>query len=441
MGKSDMPWVTRSRERVQTNQSESLVARAVHFCLDHPTVIVAILSALAYIVGFLLLVQYSDALGIPMSSFGLEFRDFVLLSLLSLALILVSIGTFAGYATILDRSTSSSLARRRELKLERARLARQGVGAASWPRAWVTFRVVGRWLWTAAVWTLPLLVLSWFFRGSLAQREAGVFLALLYALLGVAGAIMSAWFLNIARDMENTTAAAAKRRTYAQSGALPQAELKVRRSEDRRGLDPSAIAKLIRRLGAIAVVGLFAYLAVATMWIFPGALSRDAADSIRSGTPASTTTALDLVIRPQTVEVTHDNPVGRDHLATLRLRPGDTVILISDRGGQAVMADPRLGNVIVTSSADLSFTSPPPDWRIAAREFLESIISADVCDAGDFAGGAGEEEADATDQLREVLSEDRFTNWRQRLGIPGAVTNEEILEAAGALIVDICTKR
>lgn len=91
-----MPRVTRQSVR---QRSQPPWRSGVQFALDHASALALLGGAIAYLVGYLLVLDLADALGVAPSVFGLEFRDFVLLSLSNFLLLLLAgivlLGTYA----------------------------------------------------------------------------------------------------------------------------------------------------------------------------------------------------------------------------------------------------------------------------------------------------------------------------------------------------------
>lgn len=430
-----MPWVTSGTERPSVQRSR--LARWLDEGLKHTTAIAAILSAVAYGVGYLLVVRYSDALGVPASSFGLEFRDYVLLSIASLGLVLIGVIVFAMDAWLLwwywRRGAPKDWGYERKSTNTRTT-------TGNWLRTLVIF--LGYFVVTSAVLFGPLAITVWLlFAATGDWREVGAgaeinfgILALAYALLGLIAALLVNWTLvpdwraatpNVSRS-DSSPASLARMRNLDRI-------LRLWEEPILRALE--LFFKFFRILVILFVLAFFSLALALAVWWLPALLSQDAATSIRAGLPARTSTALDLVIRPKEVVVTERD--GVSDLATLSLDSGDTIILISDRAGQAVIADPVSGRVVVTSSTDLSFAAPS-NWE----PFLRSRWSFDLedCQVGDYDFS---DEAAAIEKVKadvaETTDDSVISSLRTSAGIPTSVSDDAILTVYADALVAYCT--
>lgn len=326
------------------SQPASIIKTASDFVLQHTTALVTLAGVVAYTSGYLQVVQFSTSLGVPLSSFALEFRDYVLLSVANLALVILAFLAFLGVFR-----WGSSIARRIEPN-------------NTWRR-----EESGRWVTSIYrqpkdAWLLGLVVL-----GALAavvgavvfDAPGFVVVALAYATVGVlAGWLVSLYGISD-RQFSLTLDALG---TYPPDAIVDE---RMQEMADRAGaLFRRAYPGFRRFLKIMTLGGAWALLVLSTyvaIWVMPLILTAEKADSIRLGNPRPSGTALDLVIRPQIVQISESTPPGEEAatLRTVGLSRGDRVVLVSNAGGQAVVSNSS-GLVLVLNSADLIFGSPCP---------------------------------------------------------------------------------
>lgn len=330
--------------------------------LKHATALVTVAGVFAYFLGYLTVVYLSAALGVPLSSFALEFRDVVLISVGNVALIAVAV-----LAAWLMLFWAESIIKRSTYRFD-WRMGDKGwiPPRISRPKDVPAFRITYM-LITVVLGVIVSVAIRVQSYDDLPQGGWGLgSVVLLYACVGA-----STGFI-VGTVKANRLWAQARARVLSN---YPGPANKDEAHDKRVSRLAIPIQSRLLRLWTVsmAIVILVAALLFALWWL-PQIQMNAKAESIFALQPRSVGSSVDLVIRPQVVTVVEtgvsigeaEPRTGSPLLDAAGIAPGECVVVVSESGGRAVIAH-WPGTVTVLESQGLIYRSDPPEYSNACE--------------------------------------------------------------------------